>query len=466
MEIRQGTYQMMRSMNHNEYEALKESILEMGVLEPIKVDQEGFIIDGHHRFMAHQELRKNGADIPDIPFIIIATKERESAMHLNTARRHLRGRDIKTLISNISENYPDISNAEIARRLGCSRNTVIRHRKISPKNHKYINSLNASECESNEMMQAPFYYYGGKARVAGIVWRALGHVRTYIEPFFGSGAVLLKRPGYDPVQHIEIVGDKDGYIANVWRAIKYYPDEVVKYCDWPINHADLAAKRKYLVGKKKELLQNLIKDHKWCDPELAGFWIWMASCWVGDSMTDDSASYGICGRAPRVTIVHGINKANLADHLDEWIGALSTRLRKVRVVCGDWQSTLRGKVLQMTAQSNCGVFLDPPDSLGAGRQTRLFGVKDDRAAQDAREWALGVGNDPRYRIVLAGYYEEHIKECVDAGWSCYRWIGNESITGSNLQHNGKQENLREALFFSPHCITNEIKGLITTIPSS
>ena len=39
--------------------------------------------------------------------------------------------------------------------------------------------------------KAPFPWFGGKSRVAHIVWDRFGNVPNYVEPFFGSGAVLL-----------------------------------------------------------------------------------------------------------------------------------------------------------------------------------------------------------------------------------------------------------------------------------
>jgi site-specific DNA-adenine methylase len=41
------------------------------------------------------------------------------------------------------------------------------------------------------MLKAPFPWFGGKSRVADIVWDRFGDVANYVEPFFGSGAVLL-----------------------------------------------------------------------------------------------------------------------------------------------------------------------------------------------------------------------------------------------------------------------------------
>ena len=43
-------------------------------------------------------------------------------------------------------------------------------------------------------LRSPFPWFGGKRRVADTVWQRLGECRNYVEPFFGSGAMLLCRP--------------------------------------------------------------------------------------------------------------------------------------------------------------------------------------------------------------------------------------------------------------------------------
>ena len=43
-------------------------------------------------------------------------------------------------------------------------------------------------------LRSPFPWFGGKSRVAGLVWDRFGDVPNYVEPFFGSGAVLFGRP--------------------------------------------------------------------------------------------------------------------------------------------------------------------------------------------------------------------------------------------------------------------------------
>jgi site-specific DNA-adenine methylase len=39
-------------------------------------------------------------------------------------------------------------------------------------------------------LTAPFPWFGGKRKVAAEVWSRFGRVENYVEPFFGSGAVV------------------------------------------------------------------------------------------------------------------------------------------------------------------------------------------------------------------------------------------------------------------------------------
>ncbi|MDD3967106.1 MAG: DNA adenine methylase, partial [Candidatus Marinimicrobia bacterium] len=149
-------------------------------------------------------------------------------------------------------------------------------------------------------LKAPFPYFGGKSTVANVVWKALGQPKHYIEPFFGSGAVLLNRPDYNPQKHMETVCDKDGYVANAWRGMQFAPDELAKFCDWPVNHADLNARRKYL-NDNADLLLRLCDDPEYFDAKMAGYWIWAMSCWIGSGLTRKDSM-------PRVDGEVGVNQ--------------------------------------------------------------------------------------------------------------------------------------------------------------
>ncbi len=70
-------------------------------------------------------------------------------------------------------------------------------------------------------LKAPFPYFGGKSKIAPLIWERFGRVANYVEPFFGSGAVLLGCPWPG---HTETVNDADGLLCNFWRALQADPD--------------------------------------------------------------------------------------------------------------------------------------------------------------------------------------------------------------------------------------------------
>jgi hypothetical protein len=96
------------------------------------------------------------------------------------------------------------------------------------------------------------------------------------------------------------------------------------------------------------------------------------------------------------------------------------------------------------------VFLDPP-YLGDVRTKDLYRVDDHEISHAVREWCLKYGDDPRYRIVLAGYRSEGHGVLESKGWMRTDWkAGSSYQTASSA---GKNANpLQEALWMSPACL--------------
>ena len=131
----------------------------------------------------------------------------------------------------------------------------------------------------SDLVRAPFPWFGGKRRVADVVWRAFGRdVPNYIEPFAGSLAVLLARPG--GAGKIETVNDRDRYLANFWRAVAADPAGVARAADWPVNEADLHARHKWLVNQT-EFRERMHTDPHFYDVQIAGWWVWGLCQWIG-----------------------------------------------------------------------------------------------------------------------------------------------------------------------------------------
>lgn len=160
-----------------------------------------------------------------------------------------------------------------------------------------------------KLLRAPFPWFGGKSRVAHLVWERFGQVRNYVEPFAGSLAVLLGRPD-DP--GIETVNDADAYLSNFWRAVAADPDEVARWADWPVSEPDLHARHRWLVETGAERLAQIKADPEYFDAKVAGWWVWGQCLWIGS---------GWCARPEWTGRVHagakarGINSAEVAGKL-------------------------------------------------------------------------------------------------------------------------------------------------------
>jgi len=128
-----------------------------------------------------------------------------------------------------------------------------------------------------DALKSPFPWFGGKSAVAEMVWERFGKPQNYVEPFFGSGAVLLGRP-HSP--GIETVNDKDCMIANFWRALQHDPDAVAHYADWPVNEADQHARHLWL-SSQEEFREQIKVDPDYYDSKIAGWWVWGQSIWIG-----------------------------------------------------------------------------------------------------------------------------------------------------------------------------------------
>ncbi|MDQ3276601.1 MAG: DNA adenine methylase [Actinomycetota bacterium] len=302
-----------------------------------------------------------------------------------------------------------------------------------------------------EVLRAPFPWFGGKSRAAPVIWRAFGDLPNYVEPFAGSLAVLLARPG--GAGKVETANDKDGFIANVWRAITAAPADVARWCDWPVNEADLHARHAWLVARADELLEQLIADPEFFDAKIAGWWVWGLSAWIGSGWCMPGKGrvwrqlpkiggpgHGVHAptrRKPRTDRNHGIHVRDAA----EVFQVLAERLRHVRVCCGDWTRVLGRSTLGIAVDHGttpCGVLLDPPYAHG-DRDLRLYREDDAALSTEVRAWALENGDNPALRIALCGWDGEHD---MPPSWRRVEWRSTS----------GAQSASRERIWFSPHCL--------------
>ena len=334
-------------------------------------------------------------------------------------------------------------------------------------------------------LKAPFPWFGGKSRVADIVWDRFGDVANYVEPFAGSLAVLLARPHKGT--RIETVNDADCLLANFWRALKHEPEAVAEYADWPVNEADQHARHVWLCSQE-EFRERMKTEPDYYDTKIAGWWVWGQCIWIGSGWCAvqlphlGNAGTGIHRKLPHLGDAgKGINRQlpHLGDagtgihrklpHLGdagtgdiiasdltsgtrsracliEYMRDLAARLRTVRVCCGDWSRVLGPS--PTVKLGTTGVFLDPPYADEAERQDGLYSTDDGQVAHAVREWAVANGWNPALRIALCGYEGEHD---MPEEWERVRWKARGGY-GSQGSGSGRANSARETIWFSPHCL--------------
>lgn len=337
--------------------------------------------------------------------------------------------------------------------------------------------ITSKDMSKKNDLKAPFPYFGGKSKIAHKVWEKLGQPAHYMEPFFGSGAVLLARPGWSSdSDYTETICDKDGFVANVWRSIKYAPDKVAEWCDWPVNHADLIARKGYLIRNERYLIDNLTDDPEWYDYKLAGYWIWGASCWIGSSAITsrknvpgiDNTGKGVHKktyhklgmRAGQIPFLgnrgQGVVKPNF--HIYKTMRLLADRLRRVRVVCGDWTRICGGN-WQHRNWKTVGIFFDPPYCSG-GIARKLYRYEDKGVSEKVMQWCIKRSENKKYKIVVAGY-EEYDNLVKKHGWTVIKWKTNGGMTNLGKNKERKKNRHRERLYCSPSCY--EQKNIFDTV---
>ncbi len=296
-------------------------------------------------------------------------------------------------------------------------------------------------------LKAPFPWFGGKSRVADSVWERFGNVANYVEPFFGSGAVLLGRPH---APGTETVNDLDCYLANFWRSIKLNPLTTAAWADWPVNEADLLARHQWLVDQAQFKAQ-MRRDPEYCDFRIAGWWAWGICQWIGSGwcvqrgnghQPEQLPHLGDAGRGINRKLPH-LGDAGRGEAIADYFAALSNRLRGVRVACGEWDRVLGDSVT--VKHGITGVFLDPPYS--ADEHSVTYSANSDVAAQ-VREWAMANGGRRDLCIALCGYEGEHV---MPDDWECVAWKACGGY-GSQSDGAGRANASRERIWFSPHCL--------------
>lgn len=115
--------QLLPALDEEQYQALKADIAQRGVMVPVEYDEEGNLLDGHHRVRACEEL-----GIKEWPSFIrcgmTQEQKEEHVLKLNLARRHLLQQERELLAINLQRR--GWSKRRIADTLSVNHSTICR----------------------------------------------------------------------------------------------------------------------------------------------------------------------------------------------------------------------------------------------------------------------------------------------------------------------------------------------------
>lgn len=263
-------------------------------------------------------------------------------------------------------------------------------------------------------MKAPFAYYGGKSGMANLIIGLMPPHRVYIEPFFGSGAVLFAKT---PTAH-EIVNDLDGGIVAFFRCLRDRPEELIRACELTPYARD-------------EYTAAISEPHSDDDLERARrFWVAVNQSFSKTAGRQTGWSMS--------TVRTQSPPASVASRVDRF-AACAARLRTVTIERCD-----AAGLVSRLATGDSVVYADPP-YLASTRRPRVNGEADDYRhdmGSDAEHARLAeVLRATPAAVIVSGYRSPLYDELYGDWWSLDIPVTVHSSNARTSSRDGRVETL-------------------------
>lgn len=237
-------------------------------------------------------------------------------------------------------------------------------------------------------MRQVLKYPGSKWNIARQLVELIPEHHSYVEPYFGSGAVLFNKPP----SHIETVNDLDSDVTNLFKCIQKDSERLARLVmTTPFSREEYD---KQFEGIDQTMYASSFQ-------RAAGFLI---RCWQGHGFRTNGYKFGwkndVVGRERAYALWNWYR-------LPEWIIDIAERLRKVQI-----ENRPALEVIERFNYSNVFMYIDPPYILGvrAGKQ-----YKHEMSDSDHEE-ILKTALQSKAKIMISGYesdmYNDYLK-----GWN-------------------------------------------------
>ncbi len=229
-------------------------------------------------------------------------------------------------------------------------------------------------------------YPGSKWNIAPKLAELIPPHHSYVEPYFGSGAVLFNKPPSD----IETVNDLDGDVANLFRCIQQDSGRLAR----------LVMTTPYSREVYEKHCAMAEGDYAGRFQRAAGF---LVQCWQGIGFRGGREKMGwkndVQGRERMYALWDWYR-------LPEQIISTAERLRKVQI-----ENRPALEVIKRFNYSDVFVYVDPPYLLGTRRGKQYRHEMDDADHEELLETIL----KSRAKIMISGYESDMYNDYL-GGW--------------------------------------------------
>lgn len=189
---------------------------------------------------------------------------------------------------------------------------------------------NLTEKEDVKILHAPFGYPGGKSRSVHQILEMLPYDRAYIEPFGGSGAVLLSRKP----SRIDVYNDRFGGVVDFYRCLQNFDlmNQLAEKCKITINAKEFFHEARDTWNSHESIVDR------------AYWWLYVMQM----SFASQGRNWG------RITQTIGSLAGKIYNIPPDFL-ALHERLKRVQIENADWQ-----QIVDDYDAPDAVFYMDPP----------------------------------------------------------------------------------------------------------
>ena len=233
-------------------------------------------------------------------------------------------------------------------------------------------------------MKAILKYPGAKWKIASWIIERMPKHHSYVEPFFGSGAVLFSKAP----SPIETVNDLDENVVNLFKLVRNCPEELaIKVYATPYSRREYDS-----TFESQEPADEIEKARRF-----------LVQCWQGHGFRTNGYKVGwkndVQGREQMYAVYNWYR-------LPGWIMGITDRLKQVQI-----ENRPAVEVIQRFNYENVLIYADPPYLLGTRTAKQYMHEMTDQDHVRLLESLL----QHKGSVIISGYQNELYDEILK-GW--------------------------------------------------